>query len=344
MSDVDNKVKMIVEGLLLAAGRPLTLDNIMQVFSKDERPDRVELKTVMESIAKDCSDRGFELKEVASGYRFQVKQDLSEWVAKLWEERPPRYTRALLETLALVAYRQPITRGDIEEIRGVAVSSNIVRTLLDREWIRVVGHRDVPGRPAMFATTKQFLDYFNLKSLQELPPLSEIKDLAPSDPEFDLEDDLASQRIIELPEEVVDENSVELSDSEKADLLAEEEAVALAAKPLDEILQLPPELQDPAPEEDIEEDDEEPDAEEEEFQEEFGLKELDETLDSIEAVDIKFTEAAPDGNPDSEGGTEPPETDGENETDDEGESQDDEEIEFSANDDLEPEPESETQH
>jgi segregation and condensation protein B len=241
MSDVDNKVKMIVEGLLLAAGRPLTLDNIIQVFSKEEQPDRKELKLVMESIAEDCADRGFELKEVASGFRFQVKQELSEWVAKLWEERPPRYTRALLETLALVAYRQPITRGDIEEIRGVGVSSNIVRTLLDREWIRVVGHRDVPGRPAMFATTKQFLDYFNLKSLQDLPPLSEIRDLAVADPEFDLEDDLADQRILELPEEVIDENSIELTDSDKADLIAEEEAIELSKKPLDEILQLPPE-------------------------------------------------------------------------------------------------------
>ena len=291
MSDVDNKVKMIVEGLLLAAGRPLTLDNIIQVFSEDERPDRNELKSVMESISEDCDDRGFELMEVASGFRFQVKQELSEWVGKLWEERPPRYTRALLETLALVAYRQPITRGDIEEIRGVGVSSNIIRTLLDREWIRVVGHRDVPGRPAMFATTKQFLDYFNLKSLQDLPPLSEIKDLAPSDPEFDLEDDLAGQRILELPEEVIDENSIELSENEKADLIAEEEAVALSKKPLDEILQLPPELQDPIIEED---EDIEPDAEDEEFAEEFGLKELDETLDSIEAVEIKFTESDSD--------------------------------------------------
>lgn len=289
MSDVDNKVKMIVEGVLLAAGRPLTLDNIIQVFSKEEQPDRKELKSVMDSIAEDCADRGFELKEVASGFRFQVKQELSEWVAKLWEERPPRYTRALLETLALVAYRQPITRGDIEEIRGVGVSSNIVRTLLDREWIRVVGHRDVPGRPAMFATTKQFLDYFNLKSLQDLPPLSEIKDLAEADPEFDLEDDLATQRILELPEDVVDENSVELSESEQADLIAEEEAVALSAKPLDEILQLPPELQDPVMVE--EEEEAEPDAEDLEFEEEFGLKELDQALDSIEAVDIKFTES-----------------------------------------------------
>ena len=288
MSNVDNKVKMIVEGLLLAAGRPLTLDNIIQVFSKDEQPDSKELKLVMESIAEDCTDRGFELKEVASGFRFQVKQELSDWIAKLWEERPPRYTRALLETLALVAYRQPITRGDIEEIRGVGVSANIVRTLLDREWIHVVGHRDVPGRPAMFATTKQFLDYFNLKSLQDMPPLSEIKDLAVADPKLDLEDDLAGQRILELPEEVIDENSIELTESDKADLIAEEEAVALAKKPLDEILQLPPELQYPTA---TDEEDEEPDAEDVEFEEEFGIKELDEALDSLEALDSKVTES-----------------------------------------------------
>ena len=238
MSDVDNKVKMIVEGLLMAAGRPLTLDNIIAVFAKNEQPDRAELKTVMEAISADCDDRGFELKQVASGYRFQVKQDLSEWVAKLWEERPPRYTRALLETLALIAYRQPITRGDIEEIRGVGVSANIIRTLLDREWIRVVGHRDVPGRPAMFATTKQFLDYFNLKSLQELPPLSEIKELAQTDQEIDLADELAQQRVIDLPEDVIDEASFEQNEAERAQLLEEEEALELAKKPLDEILKM----------------------------------------------------------------------------------------------------------
>jgi segregation and condensation protein B len=328
MSDVDNKVKMIVEGLLLAAGRPLTLDNIIQVFSKDEQPDRKELNLVMDSIAEDCADRGFELKEVASGFRFQVKQELSEWVAKLWEERPPRYTRALLETLALVAYRQPITRGDIEEIRGVGVSSNIVRTLLDREWIRVVGHRDVPGRPAMFATTKQFLDYFNLKSLQDLPPLSEIKDLAVADPEFDLEDDLAAQRILELPEDAIDENSIELTESDKADLIAEEEAVALSKKPLDEILQLPPELQYPTV---ADEEDEEPDAEDVEFEEEFGIKELDETLDSLEAIDIKVTESESEA--ESEAETEPVEGDVSEE--------ESIEIEFSANDD---DPDTQVQH
>ncbi len=237
MSDeVDNKVKMIVEGLLLAAGRPLSLDAIMQVFSRNERPDRKELRKVLESIANDCNDRGFELSEVASGYRFQVKQELSEWISKLWEEKPPRYTRALLETLALIAYRQPITRGDIEEIRGVAVSTNIIRTLLDREWIRVVGHRDVPGRPAMFATTREFLDYFDLKSLEQLPPLAEVKELDKSEQTMDLEDDLANQRILDMPEEDVEGEGRELSEEEQAELIAEEEAVELARKPLDEIL------------------------------------------------------------------------------------------------------------
>ena len=235
MADLDNKVKMIVEGLLLAAGRPLTLDNIALVFNEKERPDSKELKAVMHVISEECNDRGFELKEVASGYRFQVKQELSGWIAKLWEEKSPRYTRALLETLALIVYRQPITRGDIEEIRGVGVSPNIIRTLLDREWVRVVGHRDVPGRPAMFATTKRFLDYFNLKSLQELPPLSEIKDLDKSGQEIGL-DDLVTRRILELPEEAFDENSYEPTAVDDGELLAEKEAIELSKKPLYEIL------------------------------------------------------------------------------------------------------------
>jgi len=278
MSDVDNKVKMIVEGLLLAAGRPLTLDNIIQVFSDDEKPDRKELKAVMDSIAEECNDRGFELVEVASGFRFQVKQDLSEWVAKLWEERPPRYTRALLETLALVAYRQPITRGDIEEIRGVAVSSNIIRTLMDREWVRVVGHRDVPGRPAMFATTKQFLDYFNLKSLQDLPPLSEIKDLEKINRQSDLEDDdLQDSRVLELPEEVIDENSLENIGTDEEQLLAEEEAIALSKKPLDEILNLGGDDSDAGEGEDD-------DLPQEVDEDEAFLSEIDAFLDTAESM------------------------------------------------------------
>lgn len=238
MSEIDNKIKMIVEGLLLAAEKPLTLDVIAGVFSEDERPDKAELREVMASIAEDCNDRGFELKEVASGFRFQVKQDLSEWIARLWEERPPRYSRALLETLALIAYRQPITRGDIEDIRGVSVSPNIVRTLLDREWVRIVGHKDVPGKPALFATTKQFLDYFNLKSIQELPPLSEVQELSTGQEEYDVEDDLVDRKVLELPTEEAEAKEDEnfLGNFEPDELLEENEALALAKKPLDEIL------------------------------------------------------------------------------------------------------------
>ena len=234
MGDFDNKVKMIIEGLLLAASRPLNLSEIAQVFDEDERPDKKELKKIIEVIEADCSDRGFELQEVASGYRFQVKQELSSWVGKLWDERPPRYTRALLEILALIAYKQPITRGDIEEIRGVSVSPNIIRTLIDREWVRVVGHRDVPGRPAMFATTKAFLDYFNLKSLQDLPPLSEIKELDNSDSELSLDEELSQSRILDMPD--VDDSEGDFLTLSEDELLAEEEAINLSKKPLDEIL------------------------------------------------------------------------------------------------------------
>jgi segregation and condensation protein B len=167
----------IIEGALLAAGKPLSLSQLAELFEEHERPDNAALKEALADVAARCDGRGFELKEVASGFRFQVRQNLSPWVARLWQERPQKYSRALLETLALIAYRQPITRGEIEEIRGVAVSSNIIKTLHEREWIRVVGHRDVPGRPAMYATTRQFLDYFNLKNLDQLPALAEIRDL-----------------------------------------------------------------------------------------------------------------------------------------------------------------------
>lgn len=243
MSDTDNKLRQILEGLLLAAGKPLSLAAMAEVFLEEERPADDELRAALALIAEDCAGRGFELKEVASGFRFQVRQELSPWVSRLWEEKPQRYTRALLETMALVAYRQPITRGDIEEIRGVSVSSTIIRTLLDREWIRVVGHRDVPGRPAMFATTRQFLDYFNLKSLQELPPLSEIRDLDKLNPELALEDDdLSGMRVLELPpEEALEEDEsldVDVDEDDEAARLDEEEAIALAKRPLDEILGL----------------------------------------------------------------------------------------------------------
>ena len=155
--------------------------------STDNVPSREAILDALTSIQESCEERGFELKEVSSGWRFQVRADMARWVNRLWEEKPQRYSRALLETLSIIAYRQPLTRGDIEDIRGVAVSSHIIKTLTEREWIKVVGHRDVPGRPALFATTRQFLDYFNLKSLDELPSLRELADIDALHPELDLQ-------------------------------------------------------------------------------------------------------------------------------------------------------------
>lgn len=189
MSYSSERLKKIIEGALLAAGEPLTVDRILSLFSEIEEklPTAAEIKKAIETIQAECEDHGYELKEVASGYRFQVRQDLSRWVSRLWDEKPQRYTRALLETLALIAYRQPITRAEIEDIRGVAVSTQTIRTLQEREWVRIVGHRDIPGRPAMFATTRGFLDYFNLKNLDELPALSDIRDLDKINQELNLD-------------------------------------------------------------------------------------------------------------------------------------------------------------
>lgn len=172
-----SRIQAIAEAALLAAGRPLSLDQLRELFTEGDRPARQIMEHVMMLLGQACEGRGFELCKVASGYRLQVREEFAPWVSRLFEEKPQRYSRALLETLALIAYRQPITRGEIEDVRGVTVSSNIIRTLLEREWVRVVGHRDVPGRPAMYATTRQFLDYFNLSGLDQLPPLSEIRDL-----------------------------------------------------------------------------------------------------------------------------------------------------------------------
>jgi segregation and condensation protein B len=186
------QIKLVIEAALFAAGRPLTLDRLAELFaSKGTAPDRAMLRRALDTLATDYEGRGIELKEVATGFRVQVKRSMSDWLQPLWEERAPRYTRALLETLALIAYRQPITRAEIEEVRGVVVSTNIIRTLLERSWVRVVGHRDVPGKPAMFGTTKEFLDYFGLKKLEDLPPLAELKDGFPElSPQTDLVDRL----------------------------------------------------------------------------------------------------------------------------------------------------------
>jgi segregation and condensation protein B len=198
----------ILEAAMLAAGRPLTVQNMADLFDQQERPENTEIREALKEIAIRCEDRGYELREVSSGFRFQVRQALSPWVARLWHERPQKYSRALLETLALIAYRQPITRGEIEEIRGVAVSTNIIRTLHEREWIRVVGHRDVPGRPAMYASTRTFLDYFNLKNLEQLPVLAEIRD-------FDtLTAELGFEPLPELSPEAVETPVEEEADSE----------------------------------------------------------------------------------------------------------------------------------
>ena len=174
------KLKKITEAALLAADEPLTVDQLVKLFKPseiDKDSIRAELREALSALTEEADDRGYELVRVASGYRYQVRQELSPWISRLWEEKPPRYTRALLETLALVAYKQPVTRGDIEQVRGVSVSQNIMRTLLERGWIRVVGQREVPGRPSMYGTTREFLDYFNLKSLDQLPPLAEIREL-----------------------------------------------------------------------------------------------------------------------------------------------------------------------
>lgn len=187
-------LKNIVEAALLAAGRPLSLDTLQSLFSEIECPEKRDLRMVLDELAEDYRDRGIEITEVSSGWRIQVGQACSPWVSRLWDERPARYSRALMETLALIAYRQPITRGEIEDIRGVSVSTNIVKTLLEREWVRVVGQRDVPGKPSLYSTTREFLDYFGLKSLDELPTLAELRDLDEINRELDLMDPESAEK------------------------------------------------------------------------------------------------------------------------------------------------------
>ena len=189
----DQTIKRIVEAALLAAHEPLSVDQLMDMFVDgelgDEQP-RARLRELLKMLIEESVDRGAELKQVASGYRYQVPQNLSPWISRLWAEKPPRYSRALLETLSLIAYKQPVTRGDIEQVRGVAVSQNIMRTLLERGWIRVVGQREVPGRPSMYGTTREFLDYFNLRSLDQLPSLPEVRSLV--EPVAEIDDDDAA--------------------------------------------------------------------------------------------------------------------------------------------------------
>jgi segregation and condensation protein B len=213
----DVNTKRIVEAILFAANKPMTVKQIQQTFPELEQPDTLEIQTALESIAEDYRDRPIGLKQLASGYRFQVKSGFSPWVSRLFEEKPPRYSRALLETLAIIAYRQPVTRGDIEDIRGVSVSTGIMQTLLEREWIRVIAHKEVPGRPALYGTTKQLLDYFNLSSLSELPTLAEVMDMPfGRHTEQESRDDTQTP-IQSVPVEVDAENQLQATEQEQSD-------------------------------------------------------------------------------------------------------------------------------
>ena len=196
---MEHKLTQVIEAILLSASRPLDIQEIERVFPDNERPTREEIRQALTEIEEQCIDRGVELKKVSSGYRLQVRQALSIYVAKLWEERPQRFSKATLETLALIAYRQPITRGEIEEIRGVTIGTQLMRGLMERGWVKIVGQRDVPGRPSLYSTTKEFLDYFGLQHLRELPELPDLPDLQSLDMELPLEADNSSTDKEEMP-------------------------------------------------------------------------------------------------------------------------------------------------
>ena len=186
---MENKLIQIIEAALLSASRPLSIQEIQRLFPADQTPSKEDIKETLNEIEDLCAKRGVELKRVSSGYRMQVKQSLSAYIAKLWEEKPQRYSKATLETIALIAYRQPITRGEIEQIRGVSVGTQLIRGILERGWIKIVGQRDVPGRPSLYATTKEFLDYFGLQHLRELPGLPDLPDVDSLDMELPLEEE-----------------------------------------------------------------------------------------------------------------------------------------------------------
>lgn len=186
---MENKLIQIIEAALLSASRPLSIQEIQRLFPTDQTPSKEDIKETLNEIENLCAKRGVELKRVSSGYRMQVKQSLSAYIAKLWEEKPQRYSKATLETLALIAYRQPITRGEIEQIRGVSVGTQLIRGILERGWIKIVGQRDVPGRPSLYATTKEFLDYFGLQHLRELPGLPDLPDIDSLDMKLPLEEE-----------------------------------------------------------------------------------------------------------------------------------------------------------
>jgi segregation and condensation protein B len=219
----ESSIKTIVEAVLMAAGKPLSLDQLSAVFGDGEKPERDQLRQAIADLQEDYQARGVELVQVGSGYRIQVGQDMEPWVSRLTEEKPQKYSRAVLETLALVAYRQPITRGEIEDIRGVSVSTSIMKTLQEREWVRIVGHRDVPGRPAMYGTTREFLDYFNLKGLDDLPTLMELRDI----------DTINAELELALPGEEMPSNEAEASGDETAEASPDDDSAVVVQVPVD---------------------------------------------------------------------------------------------------------------
>ncbi|MBV6286522.1 SMC-Scp complex subunit ScpB [Pseudomonas aegrilactucae] len=240
----------LLEAFLLASGKAQSLERLYELFEEAERPEPAVFRKALEVLRKSCAGRAFELKEVASGYRLQIREDYAPWVGRLWEERPQRYSRALLETIALIAYRQPITRGEIEDVRGVAVNTNIIKTLLEREWVRIVGYREVPGRPAMFATTKAFLDHFNLKNLDELPSLAELREMEP-EPLLEVDDAPVPAHLQALADESA-EPEAPVEETSFHSLLLELDSMEQGLKTdFDDLLQAPDAPEDEARAQDV---------------------------------------------------------------------------------------------
>ena len=233
------EIKYFIEAALLAAGRPLSVDHLQSLFDGRTTPEKSEIRDALAALGEDYEARGIVIGEVASGFRLQIKSSMADRLQKLWEERPPRYSRAMFETLALIAYRQPITRGEIEEVRGVSVSSNIMRTLIERDWARVVGHRDVPGRPEMFGTTRGFLDYFGLKKLDDLPPLADLSDWESLRVQLNLpavEEDMSD----DMP--MIPELPVLYPESDEAEAEADDESEAMSDSEIDAVNKRIPDL------------------------------------------------------------------------------------------------------
>jgi segregation and condensation protein B len=231
------QTQAIIEAAIMVAGHPLTAASLQNLFPEDKRPSTSDIKAIISTLKERYQHEGsgIELQEVASGYRFQAKSELSPWLSRLWDERQPRYSRAFLETLVIIAYKQPITRGEIEEIRGVTVSSHIIKTLQEREWVRVIGYREIPGKPAIYGTTKEFLDYFNLKSLTDLPSLTEFKDLAVQDEKLQVQLALENSQLgLDDSEKIPEESAITIEEVENNVIALQENEAEASDDPSEE--------------------------------------------------------------------------------------------------------------